>query len=166
MDDDIAQGPPPKQLVPGVDRRRVKFEPTMRQRELVAMLTANRVPRPIIALILDIGERTLDRHFARETKYGAEHMVARVGVGVLRKALKGNMNAARYWLMTHGGPEWRLTKGDGAVEAALFAAQQPQGNPADGMSRRIHFYIPENGRDQPEDDEAPVIEAEIDEDAA
>ena len=58
--------------------RRHKFEPTYRQREIVAMMVANHVPLKLIALSLDIGDRTLDRHFEREIKYGRDHMIARV----------------------------------------------------------------------------------------
>jgi hypothetical protein len=138
-----------------VPNRGQKFEPTVRQRELVAMMVANHVPHTIIALSLGIGDRTFDRHFVNEVKYGRSHMVARVGVGVLRKALKGNMNAARYWLMTHGGPEWKVATKDAAAEAAAFS-------PADtGSRRKVQFYIPTNGRDRPETPEPPLIDGDL-----
>jgi hypothetical protein len=154
---EIAEGPAPLVPVPGVDVRRAKFEPTFRQRELVAMMVANHVPQGLIAMSLDISVGTFTKHFAREIKHGKAHMVARVGVTVLRKALKGNMNAARFWLMTHGGPEWRIASKDAAAEAAAFAT------PADGASeRKVKFYIPENGRDKPEAPEPPTIEGDLD----
>jgi hypothetical protein len=143
--------------IPGVDGRRSKFEPTFRQREIVAMLIANRVPLKIIALTLDIGDRTLDRHFEREIKYGRDHMIARVGMTVLRKALKGNMNAARYWLMTHGGPEWRLGKQDLDTEAVAFASASAD------KAGKVRFYLPQNGRDRPEGPETVTIDADADE---
>lgn len=144
--------------IPGVDGRRSKFEPTFRQREIVAMLIANRVPLKIIALTLDIGDRTLDRHFEREIKYGRDHMVARVGMTVLRKALRGNMNAARFWLMTHGGPEWRLGKQDLDTEAVAFASASAD------KAGKVRFYLPRNGRDQPETPEPVTIDADADDD--
>ena len=134
-------------MIPGIDVKRAKFVPTARQREVVSMLAANMVPRKIIAMALDIGERTLDKHFVKEIQHGRDQMVARVGVAVLRKALKGNMNAARFWLMTHGGPEWRLGNKDAAAEAVAFAAASAN---ADRDGRKVMFYLPENGRDRPD----------------
>jgi hypothetical protein len=157
-DDEPDDGPgaPPVVLRPALSRK-VKYVPTARQREVVAMLVANQVPFHIIALSLDIGTRTLDRHYAAEIAHGRAHMVARVGLSVLRKAMKGNMNAARYWLMTHGGPEWRLNTKDATAEAAAFATPS-----SDTAGRKVRFYVPENGRDRPETPEPPVIEGEAD----
>jgi hypothetical protein len=89
---------------------------------LVAMLTANGVSHRVIAAILECDEKTLRKHFPRELAEGKADIVARVGAEVVRQALKGNIRAARYWLSTHGGPEWqerRVLAGDPSQPIAI-----------------------------------------------
>lgn len=138
---------------------RNRYVPTTRQREVVMMLSANHVPREIIAKALDISARTLDRHFQGEMKNGREHMVARVGITVLRKALRGNMNAARFWLTTHGGPEWRQATKDAAADAMAFATSASVTS-----GKKVQFYLPKNGRDQPETNSMVIDVDGVDED--
>jgi hypothetical protein len=52
-------------------------------------------------------EKTLRKYFAVELATGRAQVRAAIGASIVRQALAGNINAARYWLSTHGGPEWR-----------------------------------------------------------
>jgi hypothetical protein len=58
-----------------------------------------------------------------------------VGAEVVRQALKGNIRAARYWLSTHGGPEWqerRVLAGDPAQPIAIRDVTQMSDAEIDG----------------------------------
>ena len=135
------------------------FRPTDEQRHTVMVLAANRVKRQVMAEVLRINIATLDKYFKGDIRIGKDATVARVGIAVVRQALAGNMTAAKYWLDRHGGPAWQLPKG---VEDSTL----PNG---DGIlpDEVVHFFLPPNGRDQPEPEpEAPTIEGEAEEKAA
>jgi hypothetical protein len=70
----------------------------------------------------------------------------RIGASVVRQALAGNINAASYWLSTHGGPEWRLTERHeiGGFDGAPISVSSQS---------KIIVYLPDNNRgdtDKPE----------------
>jgi hypothetical protein len=70
---------------------------------------------------------------------------------VVREALAGNISAAKYWLDRHGGELWKPP------------AREPGYMPDDDDNPEevVQFYLPENGRDRPED-EPPTIDGDVD----
>ena len=93
------------------------FEPTSEQRLLVQILAANGTPQDVIARNLPrgkgqrgIAEKTLRKAFREELDSGYADTLARMGSTVVREGLKGQGWAAKYWLQTHGGDEWRTTE--------------------------------------------------------
>jgi hypothetical protein len=124
------------------------FEPTDDHRGLVRILAANGVTLTVIAQAIGCSAMTLTKYFRKEIDEGKELVVAMVGAAVVQEALNGNVGAARYWLATHAGPEWRMPKDD--------AAAYGETSESDDV---VHFYFPSNGRDRPEPEEpAPVID--------
>jgi hypothetical protein len=89
---------------------RPAFEPTDSQRQLVQVLVSNGIAQRVIAHHLSIHEDTLRKHFRDELESGREHVEAALGAALVRAGLAGNVNAIRYWLCTHGGPEWKVTE--------------------------------------------------------
>jgi hypothetical protein len=90
---------------------RPPFQPTREQRSTVQVLVSNGNGERVIARVIGIDRTTLRKHFKDELRNGRDQVVAAVGATVVRSALAGNMFAAKYWLATHGGPEWRYTEG-------------------------------------------------------
>jgi hypothetical protein len=100
--------------MPRRDPGQPPFEPTPEQRKLVQVLAANGTSQATIARNVGprgIDEKTLRKHFRRELSDGHEQIKAAIGLSVVRAALNGNVYAAKYWLSTHGGPEWRVVEG-------------------------------------------------------
>ena len=84
---------------------------------MVQMLAANGTPQDVIARNLPLGrgqrgiaEKTLRKAFREELDSGYADTLARMGATVVREGLKGQGWAAKYWLTTHGGAEWRPTE--------------------------------------------------------
>jgi Homeodomain-like domain len=85
--------------------------PSEERRQHVAVLRANGVPVRIIAEMLGISHQTLRTHYKPELRNGFEKVKAAIGVSLVRAAIGGNMHAAKFWLQTRGGPEWRIIEG-------------------------------------------------------
>ena len=66
------------------------FEPTEEQREAVCKLVSFGTTNKVIGRMLQIPERTLNRHFARELKNGREIIHAKVGLSLTEQALDPN----------------------------------------------------------------------------
>jgi hypothetical protein len=103
------------------------FVPTEDQRNLVMTLHAHGIAQATIArqvyrrVDLDAGGKpregakpidadTLRKAFRRELDCAHEQVKASMIQVIVAAAEAGCWGAARYWLMTHGGPEWRLTE--------------------------------------------------------
>ena len=84
--------------------------PTQQQRDMVRVLISNGVPHDIIAEMLNISPPTFKKHYRVECRTGFERVKALIGTAVVRSAMNGNVGAQKYWLGTHGGPEWRIPK--------------------------------------------------------
>jgi hypothetical protein len=133
-----------------------EFVPTPDQRYTVMVMAANGVKHDVMAATIRIHPHTLRKHFRKEIKEGRAHVTARIGNVVVREALGGNIAAARYWLDRHGGPLWQVPK------------DTAPGNYADdasgGDEPAVRFYLPQNGRDQPEPEPvAPTIDGKAEE---
>jgi len=93
------------------------FVPTAEQRLMVQILVSNGTPQDVIARNIHrqkgdkgIDEKTLRKVFRAELDSGYADTLARMGGTVVREGLKGQGWAAKYWLQTHGGDEWRTTE--------------------------------------------------------
>jgi hypothetical protein len=94
------------------------FVPTPEQRLMVQILVSNGTPQDVIARNIHprkgdprgITEKTLRKAFREELDCGYSDTVARMGGTVVREGLKGNIAAAKYWLTTHAGDEWKTTE--------------------------------------------------------
>lgn len=82
-------------------------EPTDDTRKTVRILKSCANSHKTIALILGIDEKTLMKRYREELDYGLEHTRGMVSAAVVRQALQGNINAAKFYLACFGGPEWK-----------------------------------------------------------
>lgn len=99
---------------------------------------------------------TLQRLFRDELEFGKERRLAGYGVKLHSIAMGDTpqaLSALKFLLATQGGAQWRIPKDvDPTDERNIDAALERE---------VVHFYIPQNGRDQPEPEEtAPTIEGE------
>jgi len=131
------------------------YVPDANARELVRVLAANGVSQAVMAKLLHIAPKTVAKHFKTELTDGADMITAKMGFALVKEGLAGNVAAQRYWLGTHGGERWRVPKNTD-MNSDVFDS--------DGSRQAVQFYMPSNGRDEPED-LGPVIEGNV-EDAA
>ena len=142
----------------GPDGRLVAFKPTGDQGDFVRTLASNGVSERIMAKILGISRETLDKYFSDEMQEGRDVVTAHMGAALVREGIAGNVAAIKYWLLTRGGPEWKLSRAD-------MLALDPV-NALEDAHARVHFYMPSNNRDKPEtleEPEAPVIDGAAEE---
>jgi hypothetical protein len=136
----------------GEDGRLLPFEPTQEERENVQTLAGNGVSEVIICKILKISKMTLRKRFKEEIAIGRDIVTAHMGAALVREGIAGNVAAIKYWLLTRGGPEWKLT-------AADIKGLDPFGT--EDSRETVHFYMPSNGRDEPDDQgDIPTIDGE------
>jgi hypothetical protein len=147
----MLRGEMPERLKNG---RLPAFVPTAEQRNVIAVFAANGATKRIMADALQISPITLVKYFKAEMKMGRERVTARIGYIVVKEALAGNMAAARYWLDRRGGPEWQPPEGAPPLE------DYDDGSDSEP---RVQFYLPRNGRDEPEPD-AMTIEGVVEQD--
>jgi hypothetical protein len=139
--------------VRGVRKGRLPdFVPTDDQRHAALALAANGSSKKVIADILKINPATVSKHFRHEIQTGRDHITGRIGFVIVREALAGNIGAAKYWLDRHGGEAWQPK---GAYTPDQYDPDE------DNPEQAVQFYLPENGRDKPED-EPPTIDGDVD----
>ena len=106
------------------------------------------------------GWRAGDNAFRQAWDAALDHATEAIESVLYNKAKGGDLLAVIFWLKAH--------------RPAIYYRRQidaPGGNTSmppialshSGSRKNVHFYIPINGRDQPEQDEVPTIEAERDE---
>lgn len=126
---------------------RPPFAPTDSQRQLVQVMVSNGIAQAVIARTVGCDGKTLRRHFKQELGDGHAAVEAAMGVAIVRAGLAGNILAAKYWLATHGGPEWRITE---RREISGIEGAAPIAVSADA---KVVVYLPDNlrGDKKPED---------------
>src|ERR1700704_2394252 len=83
---------------------RRKFHPTKEQRELVKHLAAVGTPHELIARKLGIrSPKTLRKHFREEIDFGSLEANASIAASTFKKAMSGNVEAQKFWLMCRAG---------------------------------------------------------------
>ena len=128
---------PPEAM--GPDGRLEPFVPTEKEREQVRILASNGVAQDTISKVLGIVTNTLTKHFHQELEDGRDMVTAKMGFALVTEGFAGNVAAIKYWLLTRGGPEWKLT-----------AADMRGLDPFAEARETVHFFMPSNGRDKPE----------------
>lgn len=83
------------------------FEPTPKQREMVALWSAYGTPQQKMADKLHISLDTLVRHFRAEIDHGIETANAELGGVLYNEAKKGNVRALEQWFDRRGGAQWK-----------------------------------------------------------
>jgi hypothetical protein len=121
------------------------YVPDGNAQELVRVLAANGVAEAVMAKLLRINLRTLKKHFRTEMADGHAIVTARMGAALVKEGFAGNVAAIRYWLGTHGGEEWRIPKNSDLLPDVFDSEGRRSGG------ETIHFFMPSNGRDEPED---------------
>lgn len=129
--------------------------PTKEQRWLVQVLHAHGIPLAAIARnVRDDGQhidvKTLKKAFKAELATAFVQVKAAMIAALVRTGMQGNVTAQRYWLLTQGGPEWRVPWGNDRDGAAPIIA----GAGESGTTIIIKGGLP------PIDYDAPVIEHE------
>ena len=78
-------------------------EPTKVTRDLVKLHAMVGTPQELIAKILDIDSKTLRKWYRRELDIATAQANAQVGGALYNKAMKGDTQAAIFWLKTRAG---------------------------------------------------------------
>jgi len=105
---------------------------------MVIKMRANGMAIDAIASVMTIDVQTLRNRFKDELELGFNLISARMGAALIDAGLEGNISAIKFWLANRC-PEWRLAREDQNAEA-------PERD--DDV---VHFFLPPNGRDQPEE---------------
>jgi hypothetical protein len=83
---------------------RPKLNPTDEERRKVKQLAATGTPHEQIAHIVNIrSPKTLRKHFREELDRGAAEANANVAGALYNKAMKGDINAQKFWLQSRAG---------------------------------------------------------------
>ena len=88
--------------------------PTDETRLLVRELYACGVKRQRIAERFDIDEDTLNKHYKEELDNHKEHLISRLGMGLINDALEGDQKAREFYLKCQG--RWSYAKDDKELE--------------------------------------------------
>lgn len=116
-------------------------------RHMVTIMRSNGMPDHAIADVLGISERTLRSRFKAEMAVGFEMIRSRMGVALVQAGLDGNVSAMKFWLANRCA-EWRR-------------ANDQVGDVPERDDEVVHFYLPPNHRDEPEDyHEPPTIDGQ------
>lgn len=74
--------------------------PTKQSRERVCKMVACGLSVQEVGYILGIAEHDVKAHYAEEIEHGMAFVTAMVGGSLLKQALRGDVNAARFWLQS------------------------------------------------------------------
>lgn len=75
-------------------------KPTDKERKAVEQMAAVGIPQLDIAAILDITDKTLRKHYAREIATATSRANANIGGVLYRKAMDGDLTACIFWMKT------------------------------------------------------------------
>jgi hypothetical protein len=120
---------------------RKAFAATPERRRMVQIAAANSVPHNVIAMLLGCSEPTMRRYFREEWEHGFQVIKGRITLAVTRKALRGDIPAARLWLGARC-PDWR--PGENRFIAGIDDAPPIALAPGEPS---VVVIIPSNGRE-------------------
>jgi hypothetical protein len=132
-------------LAAGPLRQHGGYQITDAHRHQVLCMRANGMSIDAIALVMDVSRRTIQKQFKHELVQGFEFVRGHMGAVLVQAGLSGNITAVKFWLSNRCA-EWRRSRDE-------LDADAPERD-----DEVVHFYLPPNGRDEPEDQEPPVID--------
>jgi hypothetical protein len=115
---------------------RPTWTPSETERRQVQIMRGCGNSLPTIARVIGVSIPTLRKACGDELRCGFEEIKALIEAAVVKRALAGDIRAAKYWLSVHC-PEWRIPKG-------TIADRDDE--VSDG--ERVHYYMP--GDEPPE----------------
>jgi hypothetical protein len=137
--------PTPEPLTPRRKRGPAPYTPTPEIRKLITVLAGFGISQPAMVEVLKreglpcTAVTTLRRSFRTELKLGKEMLITSLGLKLYEHAMSDKptaYNALVFLLKTVGGQAWRT--------AETKTDEVPR--PADSEDKRVHIYIPDNGR--------------------
>jgi hypothetical protein len=114
---------------------------------MVTVMRSNAMGVEAIALVMGMNKDTLRRHFELELDYGFEHIRGQMGAALVAAGLGGSVSAMKFWLASRC-PEWR---------AAIAQVDEPD----KAAEEVVHFFLPSNHRDEPEEVVGPIIDGKV-----
>jgi hypothetical protein len=120
---------------------RKEFAVTAERKRMVQIGAANSVPLNVLSMMLGCSEATLKKHFREEWEHGFQVIKGRITLAVTRKALRGDIPAARLWLGARC-PDWR--PGENRFIAGIDDAPPIALAPGDPS---VVIILPSNGRE-------------------
>ena len=131
--------------------------PDQNSRIMVQTLAAHGTPHRIIAAVLGVARDTLRRHYRVELSEGFELIKGKIQATVAVRALEGDLNAAKFWLL-RWCPEWRVVKEDATAQSEADTAVRQQSLAEAENAEVVHFYLPPNGGDVPLEQAEAAVE--------
>jgi hypothetical protein len=80
--------------------------PTQQKREQVCRLVSCGLTIDEISFVLDCAPHEIREHYEQELLHGASLVTSMVGAALLKQALRGDVNAARFWLQSRA--KWTI----------------------------------------------------------
>lgn len=114
------------------------------QRRMVTLMRANGMTIDAISDVMGMCDDTLKKQFKLELDFGFNMIRSKMGAALAQAGLNGNVSAMKFWLANRC-PEWR---------AASEGLNNDQPERDDEV---VHFYLPPNYRDQPEERIVPIV---------
>ena len=122
-----ATGAPRVDGTPAKKPGRSPHVPTAQQREQVKAMAGYGLPHDMIATIMGISDRTLQKKYRDELKLGSALATATIAKTLYQRAQNGDLGAAIFWLKARAG--WREKQviqhegGDKPIEIKSLAAE-------------------------------------------
>jgi hypothetical protein len=130
--------------MPGVANR---YAVTDEHRKMVSIMRSNAMSVEAIAGVMGMNKETLRSLFEYEIDNGFDSIRGQMGGALVAAGLAGSVSAMKFWLASRC-PEWR---------AAKELVNEPENAPEDV----VHFFLPSNHRDEPEEVVGPTIDGTV-----
>jgi hypothetical protein len=124
-----------------------EYHITDEHRKMVSIMRSNAMSVEAIAGVMGVNKQTLRRHFEYELDNGFDSIRGQMGAALVAAGLSGSVSAMKFWLASRC-PEWR---------AAKELVDEPDKAPEDV----VHFFLPSNHRDEPEEVVGPTIDGDV-----
>jgi hypothetical protein len=128
--------------MPGVANR---YAVTDEHRKMVSIMRSNAMSIEAIAGVMGMNKETLRSLFEYEIDNGFEAIRGQMGAALVAAGLAGSISAMKFWLASRC-PEWRAAK--------ELVNEEDKAGPEDV----VHFFLPSNHRDEPEEEIGPTID--------
>lgn len=90
---------------------RPSHQPTDKSRQLVQVLHAHGISHRVIAKLVGLAEpKSVRKYYRAELDDAVVQVEAAMGAAIVAAAQNGKWGAAKYWLIVHGDPKWRVAE--------------------------------------------------------